>query len=91
MVLADPFQESAPASELGLVQGGRVRLQLREHPPQSFVHRLPIVDRTPHVLEHTADVGGNVVENPLLGLAIHFDVDHGFGDRFLAIGSGQDA
>ena len=91
VVVADPVEEGASSGELGLVQGRRVRFELREHRPEALPHRLPVLDRGAHVREHASDPGGDLVENPLLGLAIHFDVDDGLGDRLAALGSGQDA
>ena len=81
MVGGDPLEKGAPLRDLRRFERQRPGAELREQHPKALPHRLPVPDRDAHVVEHAVDVGGDVVEHPLLGLAIDLDVDHRFGHR----------
>ena len=77
VAVAHPLEQVAGLR--ALVRVDRSRGELRDDVADALLHRGPVLDRGPHVVEHAGDAGAQPLQLLRAGLAVDLDVDQRLG------------
>jgi hypothetical protein len=89
MVVGEPAQKILSFAEFVCGQWWWSLLNFGDDGVQAVTHRLPVVDRSAYVVEHTGDVLGKRLKANRFSDAIDLDVDERLAPRILGRGAGQ--